>query len=158
MVQGKFVKGGAGLSDAFSIRTEVFVREQKIPDELEFDDLDKEAHHVVIYEGYQEKAAATGRLVINEGKACLQRIAVLKEYRGNRYGDLVVRMLLEKAKSLDINDVYVNAQLQAVGFYEKCGFNKAGNPFIEAGIPHIRMNYYQRKDCSCQQNKKNKEN
>jgi predicted GNAT family N-acyltransferase len=141
LIQGKILSYGDDLAEVFQIRRTVFVEEQKIPDELEFDDLDHEAMHVIVYEEdpnwrdtkeNYKKAVATGRILFDGTTCKIGRIAVLKEHRNMKYGDFTVRMLLNKAFTAGINEVSLDAQCSAQGFYEKIGFH-------EAGIIHIPM-------------------
>lgn len=130
----------SALADSYKIRNEVFVREQGIPDEIEFDGSDDEAMFVVIYEN--ETPCATGRVTVtDEGNMLLGRIAVSKEFRGKRYGDLVVRMLIRKCFDSGMEIQYVDAQAGAVDFYKKLGFEivEGAKPFVKAGIEHIPM-------------------
>lgn len=142
-VQGKYLSYKDNkFSDAISIRQKVFVEEQKIPETVEFDEEDISAIHAVAYEGLSNvKAVATGRLLCKDGWAEIGRVAVLKEERGKQYGDLIVRMLIDKAKTLKYGEIFLNAQVQAEGFYKKIGFIVIGEPFFEVGIQHIRMKY-----------------
>jgi len=140
LIQGKILSYGDDISEAIAIRRKVFVEEQSIPEEIQFDDLDRLAMHVVIYEDNAiKKAIATGR-IIYDGEICqIGRIAVLKEYRGKRYGDFTVRMLLNKAFSAEIKEVTIYAQQPSVEFYKKIGFQSTGNEFIEANILYSKM-------------------
>lgn len=138
MVRFVIKKGNEDLTDSKEIRRKVFIEEQKVPEELEYDEYDISSMHLIAYEG--EKAVATSRLAFVEGHYKIGRVAVLKEERGKRYGDYVVRAMLGKAFEDGIEEVYVGAQIQARGFYETIGF-KAINEEIydEAGIPHVMM-------------------
>lgn len=137
MIEGKFKAGTDDLSDAFEIRKQVFHIEQGVDPALEFDQWDKKAVHVVVYNG--SKAVATGRVLKMEETYKIGRIAVLKEERGKQYGDFLVRMLIDRAFQAGAAEVTVGAQLHAVGFYEKIGFHSYGNEYEEAGIRHIPM-------------------
>jgi predicted GNAT family N-acyltransferase len=143
LIQGKLLTYGDDLAEAFSIRRKVFIEELLIPENIEFDEYDAEAIHVIVYEeAGSKKAVATGRIVYN-GQCCqIGRVAVLKEYRDKRYGDFTVRMLLNKAFTAGISEVTLNAQLNSVEFYRKIGFHKTGDDFIEAGIVHCKMIIY----------------
>lgn len=148
LIQGKILSAGDDLSEAFLIRKAVFVEEQGIPEDLEFDELDHEAMHVIVYEedpnwnmnhSSEKKAVATGR-ILYDGTTCkIGRIAVLKDYRNKKYGDFTVRMLLNKAFTSGITQVSLDAQCSAERFYEKIGFHKEGETFLDAGIMHVKM-------------------
>lgn len=137
MIKGVYLNGEEDLTDAFSIRRKVFIEEQKVPEEIEMDELDAYAIHAVAYDG--DKAVATGRIIYDGDTYKIGRIAVLKEERGKQYGDFIVRMLVDKAFLHGAKEVLLGAQLPAVGFYEKIGFKPCGEEFEEAGIPHIPM-------------------
>lgn len=138
MVRTKWCIGDNDLIDSYTIRAKVFINEQGIPVELEMDNKDFKAQHVIIYN--DEKAVATGRLSIDKVYT-IGRVAVLKEERRNGYGDLVVRMLVRRAFDLGANKVMIHAQKKAVKFYETIGFTIIGEEYIEegTGIPHINM-------------------
>jgi Predicted acyltransferase len=149
LVEGKFLSYNDDLTDAFEIRKQVFQLEQGVKEEEEFDDLDKEAVHVVIY--IQQKAVATGRLLFDGDTFRIGRVAVLQEERGKQYGDFVVRMLMDRAFNSGAKEIFISAQIQTKGFYEKIGFQQDGEEFIEAGIRHIPMKIEQNHVCKgCQ--------
>lgn len=141
MILTKWFIGNDDLTDARTIRAKVFINEQNVPQELEIDDKDEIAQHIVIYD--DNKALATGRLLNENGEYLIGRIAVIKEERKNGYGNIVVKNLIEKAVKDGAKEVNVHAQIRAIGFYEKLGFVKAGEEYIEEGtnIPHIHMVY-----------------
>ena len=85
------------------------------------------------------KAVATARAVKTEDGFKIGRIAVLKDYRGKGYGDLIVRAVIEKAFSYGADYVLVDSQNHAVPFYEKIGFSVIGEQIIDRGIAHIPM-------------------
>ena len=116
------------------IRNEVFSMEQGIDANLDFDGQDREAVHVlVIYDG---KYVGTGRMLAD---GHIGRLAVLKAYRGRGLGAKAVLVLVKEAENIGVNRVYLGAQKQAVGFYEKLGFTVYGEPYIEVNIEHIHM-------------------
>ncbi|MDD5936123.1 MAG: GNAT family N-acetyltransferase [Clostridiales bacterium] len=145
-IEGKFITYPEDLKEVYSIRREVFIEEQNIPETEEFDEYDKKAIFCVLYEennsfNTQEKmAVATGRLVLLEdGSYKIGRIAVRKQFRGLQYGDMLVKMLVNKAFISGAKEVYVGAQIQAKGFYQKIGFKEIGDEYLESNIPHIKM-------------------
>lgn len=140
MIQGKLIDGMNDLTDCFYIREKVFIEEQKVPRELEMDDKDKIAVHAIVYD-IENKTfpVATGRIYIDGNECRIGRVAVLKEYRGKGYGDFVVRLLVNKALSSNIEEVTLHAQTQTKDFYKKIGFIESGEVFYEAGISHIKM-------------------
>lgn len=132
----QWIAPGGDLSDAYNIRYEVFVDEQNVPREIEVDEFDPVSDHLVIY--VDGKPAATGRIVWGE-PVSLGRIAVRKEHRGTGLGAEVVNRLVDKVFASGAEEVHLHAQIQAAGFYEKLGFAAYGDPYEEAGIPHISM-------------------
>ena len=117
------------------LRTLVFVEEQLIPSEIEFDDLDPQCLHFLARDG-QAQAIGTGRLTA-DGR--IGRMAVVKEWRGQGVGRSLLRALLEKAGKLGLTSVVLDAQLSALGFYEQHGFEKDGEVYAKAGIAHQPM-------------------
>lgn len=143
-IQGKFMTYSDDLTEVIKIRREVFIMEQHKTEEEEFDQYDKEAVFCVVYEENNNMtdriAVGTGRLIrLENGDFKIGRIAVRKEYRGQQYGDMLVKMLVNKAFMSGADEVYVGAQIKAQGFYEKIGFQAYGDVYTEANILHIPM-------------------
>lgn len=118
------------------VRYEVFVLEQKVPLEMEWDDMDPLSMHAVAYAG--GKAVATGRL-LPDGH--IGRMAVIKPLRGQGIGGKILQALMAEASKRGDKAVVLNAQTQAEPFYLRHGFAREGDEFMEAGIPHIRMRH-----------------
>lgn len=125
------------IVDHYYIRKVVFMDEQKVSFEDEFDLLEKERIPFVVYDG--SKPIATARLNIQKEYTKIERVCVLKEYRNKGIGELLMNYLLELCKRQYITEVIISAQLQALGFYEKLGFVKFGDQFLDANIPHYKM-------------------
>jgi predicted GNAT family N-acyltransferase len=121
--------------EARRIRRLVFVREQGVPLDLEWDNHDPVCEHALAYAA-DGSAVATGRL-LPDGH--IGRMAVLKEWRGQGAGALVLHALVEHARQRGHASARLNAQTYAVGFYRRFGFELAGPEFIEAGIAHVPM-------------------
>lgn len=136
-IHTRWISPGEDLSDAYSIRAKVFIEEQNVPPELEMDDIDPVTDHVVLYK--EDKPVATGRIVREPPIITLGRIAVLPECRGSGFGAQVVELLTAKAFEEGAEEVHLHAQTHALAFYEKLGFTPYGEPYEEAGIPHISM-------------------
>ncbi|MFM8551490.1 MAG: GNAT family N-acetyltransferase [Nitrospiraceae bacterium] len=120
------------------IRDTVFVREQGVPLELEWDGQDPLCRHVLAWND-QGEPIGTGRLYREGMQARLARMAVLKEYRGRGVGRALLRALLAAAEEQGLIRVYLSAQVPAIGFYEKAGFSVTGELFQDAGMPHRPM-------------------
>jgi predicted GNAT family N-acyltransferase len=123
--------------DAQKIRYEVFVVEQKIPADLEWDIMDAQCLHAVAYD---EKGlpVGTGRL-LPDGH--IGRMAVKESARGSGVGAAILRLLMAQAKQRGELGVQLNAQATVESFYQREGFAREGNLFDEAGIPHIHMTH-----------------
>jgi YbgC/YbaW family acyl-CoA thioester hydrolase len=125
--------------DASRIRTEVFLEEQQIPAEMEWDEGDDSAVHAVAYNRL-DQAVATGRLLQQRpGVARIGRIAVHRALRGSGVGRQVVQTLLTAAAARGDREAMLHAQSSAQDFYVALGFEPRGNAFDEAGIAHIEM-------------------
>lgn len=128
------------LKIAFSIRKEVFVEEQGVPLEDEFDEhdtLDGQCKHILVY--YNQQPVGTGRIRTVDGLGKLERICILKPYRQFGLGKLIINELEQIAKEMGLSQVKLHGQTQAEGFYKKLGYQTASDVFMEDGIPHILM-------------------
>ena len=121
--------------DAKPIRYEVFVVEQKVPLDMEWDEMDARCVHAVAYDA-EGQAVGTGRLLPN---GHLGRMAVRRAVRGHGIGARMLEALVDAARARGDREVMLNAQAQAEPFYERFGFRREGEIFMEAGIPHIHM-------------------
>ncbi|HEX6594542.1 MAG TPA: GNAT family N-acetyltransferase [Bacillota bacterium] len=123
--------------DAQHIRMTVFVKEQNVPIEIELDEHDREAIHFVGYKNGLPIAASRLRFFNSFGK--LERISVLKSYRGQSYGKQMIQQMEEVIKKHGYAQVKLNAQTSAVDFYRNMGYKVTSNEFIDANIPHVTM-------------------
>ncbi|MCT4597295.1 MAG: GNAT family N-acetyltransferase [Vallitalea sp.] len=149
MITAIYIDGNSDCKDAFYVREEVFVKGQNIDKNLVFDDLDEHAIHVVVYE--DSKPVGCGRLINSSDEYLIGRIGVLEHKRGNYYGDLIVRMLIQKAFDIGAQEISVHSQLPAVKFYNKIGFKEYGDIYKEASMDHINMKLIKenlRKNCN----------
>lgn len=116
------------------IRTEVFVREQGVPADLEWDTNDALCIHCVAYAGAEP--VATGRL-LPDGH--IGRMAVLGAWRRSGAGGEILERLVALASERGDRIVRLHAQQYVEAFYHRHGFETEGEPFTEAGIPHVAM-------------------
>ncbi|MDR2166567.1 MAG: GNAT family N-acetyltransferase [Clostridiales bacterium] len=138
MIDCKWIQGARDLADVLAIRRVVFIEEQNVPYEEEgVPGEDEASWHLIVYSG--GAAAATGRIFMNEGRFILQRIAVLKEFRGRGLGKLVTRKLIDKAFELGAKIIDISSQTHALSFYEAFGFKAYGEEYLDAGIAHYSM-------------------
>lgn len=125
--------------DAQAIRTAVFVEEQRIPADMEWDEADASCVHAVAFNRFGVPLA-TGRLLEHvPGVAKIGRMAVLQTMRGSRVGRSVLDALMKAARARGDHEVVLHAQLSAAPFYSRSGFSERGPVFDEAGIPHVEM-------------------
>ena len=120
--------------DAKFIRKQVFIIEQNIPEEEEWDDQDMISDHFVVYD--QDQPIATARLLQNNS---VGRVAVLKAYRGQGIGRMIMLEIIRQAHQQDRTFLQLSSQVHAISFYEKLGFSIQGDAYDECGIPHIKM-------------------
>ncbi|MEV0524691.1 GNAT family N-acetyltransferase [Streptomyces sp. NPDC050439] len=140
--------GTDDLEACFAVRKEVFVVEQQVPEDLEYDAYDADAVHVIAVRD-DGLALGTGRLLAgaaaaakNGGNAevgALGRLAVTKAARGLGVGAALVRAIEDAARARDLTAVDLHAQTHALGFYERLGYEVYGPEFPDAGIPHRAM-------------------
>jgi len=125
----------AGLEKAFTIRRVVFVLEQNCPPDLEVEFDELSTHFLATVDGVP---AGASRWRKTENGYKLERFAVLKQFRGQGVGHaLVAAVLADLPKDADY--IYLHAQLDAIGLYERFNFVKSGPQFEEAGIQHFKM-------------------
>ena len=114
----------------------MFINEQGVDEEIEWDGLDEEAWHWLAL-GPEKKEIATGRL-LNSGQ--IGRMAVEKKFRSQGIGSAILRDILKSAQDLKMESVFLHSQSKATKFYEKFNFSSDGNEFLEADILHVKMN------------------
>jgi len=137
-IMKKWISGNGDLADIHNIRRIVFIDEQNVSEEDEMILWEDEAsEHLIIYE--DGAPAATGRVVLHNGKFSLGSIAVLKEHRGKGYGKLVTTTLIEKAFEMGAQEVEIHAQSYLKEFYGGFGFEICSEEYEEAGIMHFTM-------------------
>lgn len=125
------------LTTARAIRRQVFIEEQAVPPEIELDEHDEIATHVLAYLG--DEPAGTARWRETAYGIKLERFAVPEPFRGLGVGRNLVLFVLDLVEGT--KQIYLHAQSDVIGFYEKYGFECSGDVFYEAGMPHRRMMY-----------------
>ena len=118
-----------------NIRVKVFIEEQNVPVELEWEGSDEQFHYLLVLDN-SGQAIATGRIGAD---GHIGRMAVLKHWRHKGVGSAMLKTLLDYAQQQKMARVFLNAQSTAVPFYKKHGFNITSNEFMDAGIPHKTM-------------------
>ncbi|OIB57576.1 GNAT family N-acetyltransferase [Natrialba sp. SSL1] len=140
------------LEDAFDVRYDVFVDEQDVDEELEYDEHDEPdaaAVHFVAYadsddESEDDSSTATpigaARLrTVDQATGKVERVAVLESHRGTGVGRALMDALEAEAREQSLETLKLHAQTHAAGFYERLGYETYGDEFEEAGIPHVAM-------------------
>jgi predicted GNAT family N-acyltransferase len=123
------------LPFARPVRERVFIEEQQVPRELEWDEWDETSDHAVAFDA-RGNPIGTARL-LPDGR--IGRMAVLKDWRRQGVGAGLLGAILDRARSRSLARVTLHAQTQAAGFYRRFGFSERGGEFVEAGIPHVEM-------------------
>ncbi|KPK17457.1 MAG: hypothetical protein AMJ67_13375 [Betaproteobacteria bacterium SG8_41] len=118
-----------------AIRLRVFVEEQHVPLELEWDGEDERCEHALAC-APDQTPVGTGRL-LPDGR--IGRLAVLPDWRGRGAGSALLEYLMELAREKGFNVVRLHAQTRATAFYARHGFKAHGDEFMDAGIPHVEM-------------------
>lgn len=123
--------------EAKRIREEVFVEEQGFQEE--FNEIDDIARHIVLYDG--EKAVATCRVFCQKDEESYHvgRVAVIKAYRGHGLGSVLMAAAEECAKALGGISITLSGQVRVVPFYEKLGYIREGEEYLDEGCPHVKL-------------------
>ncbi|QNX88175.1 GNAT family N-acetyltransferase [Acinetobacter seifertii] len=120
--------------DAKYIREQVFIQEQGIAPEDEWDDFDATAVHFMVYD--KEQPIATARLLPQHS---VGRVAVLIPYRKQGIGKILMQHIIDYARNQKLPYLKLSAQTYVTAFYEALGFNVQGEVYQDCGIPHINM-------------------
>ncbi|MEQ1452233.1 GNAT family N-acetyltransferase [Acinetobacter seifertii] len=120
--------------DAKYIREQVFIQEQGIASEDEWDDFDATAVHFMVYD--KEQPIATARLLPQHS---VGRVAVLMSYRKQGIGKILMQHIIDYARNQKLPYLKLSAQTYVTAFYEALGFNVQGEVYQDCGIPHINM-------------------
>ena len=130
----KWIDGYAPLS---MIREKVFIEEQKVMSQLEWDGKDEKAIHFLAYQ--DEKAIGCARAFVIKNHMQLGRMAVLKEYRNKGIGSFLIEKAITTAKLNQLSKISISAQCHAIDFYKKFGFEVTREIYLDAGISHQDM-------------------
>lgn len=140
MMKTKIISTDEELNKAFDIRKEVFVEEQGVPLEDEFDEFDTlngQCEHILVY--LNEQPVGTGRIRLVDGFGKLERICILEPFRKLGIGKMIIKALEEIAERIGVSKLKLHGQTQAEGFYIKLGYHTSSGEFMEDGIPHFLM-------------------
>jgi len=117
------------------VREVVFMKEQNVPKDLEWDGLDSQCCHCLAV-NEEGESIGCGRMTQD---AHIGRIAVLRAWRDIKVGTEILEILIEEARKRSYPEVELSAQLYAVPFYKRFNFVEEGDVFMDAGIPHRKM-------------------
>lgn len=134
----KQVENEYELDHCLFVRKAVFVNEQGVPLDEEYDEWDNASTtipHIIVYDG--ETPVATSRLRVVEGVAKLERICVLQEYRKYGVGKMLVDHMEQLAREQGLTQAKLHGQTQAAAFYERLGYVQSSDIFLESDIPHV---------------------
>lgn len=121
-----------------ALRRKVFIDEQGVPEDIEMDDQDGHALHLLLWQ--DGEAVGSARVLLKGGTGKIGRVCVLPDGRGAGYGTALMRAAVDVLRAQPgLSRAKVGAQVQALGFYEKLGFAPQGDVYDEAGIPHQDM-------------------
>jgi predicted GNAT family N-acyltransferase len=121
-----------------ALRTRVFVDEQGVPPEIEQDERDATAVHVLSRDA-SGRVVATGRLLVDGDRASIGRMAAEASVRGRGHGAAVLAELHRQAVLRGVREIELHAQVTARRFYERAGYAVVGEEYLEAGIRHVTM-------------------
>lgn len=136
----RLIENQEDLKHAFALRKEIFVQEQGVPAEDEFDQFDQlngEAKHILLV--LEEMPIGTGRLRLTGEYGKLERICILKDYRIHGFGKELIKALEVLAHKQSKSKIRLHGQAQAVEFYKKLGYQVSSGLFMEDGIAHYVM-------------------
>lgn len=124
-----------------TIRRRVFINEQRVPEALEWDGLDEDPKTCLhlLAESRDREPIGTVRLLIADQSGHIGRMAVLPAWRGHGIGKALLDAVLSLANQQRLTNTWLDAQVQAIGFYQRAGFKISSDEFLDAGIPHRRM-------------------
>lgn len=119
------------------IREKVFIEEQEVTSQLEWDGMDKDTIHFLAFK--DKKGVGCARAFVIQNRMQLGRMAVLREYRGEGIGSALIETAITLAKLNQLSGIYISAQCHAIDFYKKFGFEVTSDIYLDAEIPHRDM-------------------
>jgi len=138
VIEGFTTENDALLKESYKIRHTVFVLEQNVDKAIEYDGLDAESTHYLVF--VNQKPAVTMRWRETPKGIKLERLATLKEFRGKALASLLLRFVMSEVLPSK-QRIYMHSQINVVNYYEFHGFKRVGEKFVEAEIEHFEMEY-----------------
>ena len=133
----RLIKNQKELDKLLKIRGVVFIEEQKVPHSRERDGLEDESKHFIVH--YKGKCVGGARMRFVRNKAKFERIVFLRSCRGKGFGRKLMRYLIGYARRKGVKEVVVHGQVASTEFYEKSGFKKRGQAFMDGGMRHYEF-------------------
>lgn len=144
MLEFKIVETNEDLKEALKIRRTVFIEEHNVPENIELDEFDilpSQCKHVLVL--LNKKPIGTMRCnLVSPKNLKIQRFCFLPEYRKSGYGKLLLEFIEKEFSKKGYNHFFLEAKFSVYPFYEKCGYKKVSDVFIEANVPHVKMEKY----------------
>ncbi|HVG49781.1 MAG TPA: GNAT family N-acetyltransferase [Rubellimicrobium sp.] len=125
------------LPTCLALRRTVFIEEQAVPEELERDEYDTTALHLLAT--LDGRPVGTARMLLKGDTGKIGRVCVLRDLRGRGVGAAMIRAAVEELRGLGLGKAKLGSQVHAIPFYEKLGFAAEGPVYDDAGIPHRDM-------------------
>ena len=136
----KFTQNDREMLSCLSLRRTVFIEEQNVPENEEVDGDDPNCDHILLT--ISDDPVGAARLKYYDNFVKVQRVCVLKNYRGQGIGSNIINFIIKHIEKNDIrNSVRLGSQIHALGFYKGLGFVEFGEEYLDAGILHKDMEY-----------------
>lgn len=134
----KIAKTIEDINTCHKLREIIFIKEQNVPIFVEKDSKDNIAIHFLLFND-EDIPIGVGRVVADNDKAIIGRVAILKEYRGNGAGFFLMQNVIDYCKNNGFKKVVLGAQKHAINFYKKLNFEIISEKYMDANIPHFKM-------------------
>jgi len=142
MIHAKILSKNEKIGEVNKILKEVYVDELNYNSEDIFNTEDKEIINVLLYEGFDEDTpVAAGRMIVDGNRAEIKYVAVRKNYRNNQYGDMIIRVLVDKATLMTISDIIANVPENLTKMFKKIGFVSIDNNMKKDINNNIEMKF-----------------
>tara|TARA_B100000768_G_scaffold95412_1_gene89119 strand:+ start:315 stop:749 length:435 start_codon:yes stop_codon:yes gene_type:complete len=136
----KFTQNDREMLSCLSLRRTVFIEEQNVPENEEVDGDDPNCDHILLT--ISDDPVGAARLKYYDNFVKVQRVCVLKNYRGQGIGSNIINFIIKHIEKNDIrNSVRLGSQIHALEFYKGLGFVEFGEEYLDAGILHKDMEY-----------------
>lgn len=133
----KIADNAADMVISYKLRNTVFTKEQSVPEELDFDGLDGISTHFLLFDN--DVPIGNARISPDNTEAVIGRFCILKEHRKNNAGRFLMEEVINYCKKQKFEKIVLGAQEHAIGFYSKLGFEIYGERYMDANIPHYKM-------------------